>query len=426
MTFQSTNNLYGFPQSLSRVFPPPVISQRNPTTSDFKYPIGQTWVNETGENAYILVEVSGNSATWSLMASESGTIERITTGSGVVTPVADNVNLFGTANQLATSGSGPTVTFSIPSTFITPGTAEISSTLTVDGNTSLQALTQVGTLSLNATGGASSFIGSAAAGPIVITSSGTIGIGSSGENIILDTTTDGSSILMGTTNVIQTISLGTGAASKTINIGSVSDASSVNILSGSGNVNINTTGSGETILGSTSSGITSVLSGDNILISTPVTISIEASTVAISDDGTSATINVGTGAAFKVVSIGSTVGASSTAIQSGSGDVSIVGGNLALISAGKQLQVTGGASTDFIGTVTLTSGGASILNASITANDRVFLSRINPNTSTAIGSLIYTLIPGTGFDIFSVNPSSPGTDITADVSTVAYFIVRQI
>jgi hypothetical protein len=39
MSFQSTNNLYGFPQPLTRVFPAPIISQRTPTTADYKYPI---------------------------------------------------------------------------------------------------------------------------------------------------------------------------------------------------------------------------------------------------------------------------------------------------------------------------------------------------------------------------------------------------
>jgi len=332
MEFQSSNSLYGFPQALTRVFPAPVIAQRNPTTADFKYPTGQVWVNEDGENAYILVEVNGNSAVWSLMASVNGTIETLTTDSGVVTPLNDNVNLSGTTNQITVSGASDTVTYSLPNTVVVPGTLQVTS------GTTLAALTQVGTASINATGGASTFIGSENAGPIVINSAGNTALNSSGGNVLIDTT--GGSIIIGQTGITQTLSFGTGAGNKTVTIGTTNGTSTTNIRAGSGGVNVT--------------------------------------------------------------------------------------GNLSLTTSGNQLRVKGGAAADFIGTVTLTAGGASILNSAITANDRIFLQRINSNTSTATGDLIYTIIPSTGFDIFSVDPSSPGSDITADVSTIAYFIVRQI
>ena len=115
MTFQSTNNLYGFPQALTRVFPAPILSQRVPQTTDYKYPIGQIWVDELGENSYILVYVAANVATWNLMSSEPGTLDTLTGDSGgAISPSAGNINLLGTASEITTPGAGSTITFSIP------------------------------------------------------------------------------------------------------------------------------------------------------------------------------------------------------------------------------------------------------------------------------------------------------------------------
>ena len=121
MTYQSTNNLYGFPQALTRVFPAPIISQRVPTTADYKYQIGQQWIDELGQDAYILVNVSGNTATWNLSASEPGTLDTLTGDSGgAISPSAGNIDLLGTANQITTTGSCAQIAYSIPATFIAP------------------------------------------------------------------------------------------------------------------------------------------------------------------------------------------------------------------------------------------------------------------------------------------------------------------
>lgn len=68
MVASSKNNLYGFPQPLSRVFPAPIVAQRAPTTSDIAYPPGQVWDDQAGGNIYFLVEVVGGSAVWELAA----------------------------------------------------------------------------------------------------------------------------------------------------------------------------------------------------------------------------------------------------------------------------------------------------------------------------------------------------------------------
>lgn len=115
MEFQSTNNLYGFPQPLTRVFPAPVIAQRAPTTADYKYQIGQQWVDEVGDDAYILVDVTNNTATWNVTATTPGNVDTLTTDTGgAITPSAGNINVLGDATQgLTGSGAASTITFTI-------------------------------------------------------------------------------------------------------------------------------------------------------------------------------------------------------------------------------------------------------------------------------------------------------------------------
>lgn len=112
-------------------------------------------------------------------------------------------------------------------------------------------------------------------------------------------------------------------------------------------------------------------------------------------------------------------------IDGSSGDTSVTG-NLLLPTAATQLQVEGGAATDFIGTATLSSGTVTVANTNIAATDRIFIQRQDVNSSTAIGNLTYSISASTSFTITSVQDSSPGTTETNDVSIVMYFIVRQL
>lgn len=58
---------------------------------------------------------------------------------GALSPSAGNWNLLGTANQISTSGAGATLTFSVPSAFIGPGS--ITSTTTMTAGTGLTVTT---------------------------------------------------------------------------------------------------------------------------------------------------------------------------------------------------------------------------------------------------------------------------------------------
>lgn len=44
-----------------------IRAQRAPTTNDRKYTVGTIWVDKAGADAYILVGIAANSATWKVM-----------------------------------------------------------------------------------------------------------------------------------------------------------------------------------------------------------------------------------------------------------------------------------------------------------------------------------------------------------------------
>ena len=136
-----SNDLYGFPQPLSQVFPAPIIAQRAPISSDFKYPLGQESIDEVGQNAYILVNVASNSATWAEQGGVSGPVDSLTGDSGsAIMPNSGNINLLGTANQVTSSGSGSTITFSLIGPY-TPATFTSHGVLVGAGTSSIAALT---------------------------------------------------------------------------------------------------------------------------------------------------------------------------------------------------------------------------------------------------------------------------------------------
>ncbi|MFI0477773.1 MAG: hypothetical protein ACH349_01420 [Candidatus Rhabdochlamydia sp.] len=120
------------------ILPPDLqTATRAPTSSDTAYVKGTLWLDTSNATAYMWPG-SGN---WiSLGSGTTGAIVTLTGGSGgALSPTAGNMNMLGTANQITSTGSGSTITFSIPSTFIAPGT--IASTTTITSGTALVATT---------------------------------------------------------------------------------------------------------------------------------------------------------------------------------------------------------------------------------------------------------------------------------------------
>lgn len=125
-----SNNLYSFPQPLTQVFPPPVLAQRAPLSTDYLYPIGQEWIDESGKNAYFLVNVASNSATWA-EAFGVAAMDSLTGDSGVATAASGTVTVTGGTTGLTTSGSGATLT--LTGTLVVANGGTGAATLTAHG-----------------------------------------------------------------------------------------------------------------------------------------------------------------------------------------------------------------------------------------------------------------------------------------------------
>jgi len=129
-----------------------------------------------------------------------------------------------------------------------------------------------------------------------------------------------------------------------------------------------------------------------------------------------------------VVNMDGIIGATTPAAITGTtivGNTSLTsGGNVVMSAVATQLVMNGGAVTDFIGQSTLVAGTVTVLNTNIKSTDRVFVSRSDITTSTALGVFDVSITASTSFVIDSRNPVD-ATVQTADVSIVDWFIVSQ-
>jgi hypothetical protein len=128
------------------ILPPDLqTATRAPTSADKSYVKGTLWLNTANSTAYMWPG-SGN---WiSLGSGTTGAIVTLTGGSGgALSPTAGNMNLLGTANQITSTGSGSTITFSLPAAITAPGSLTTTTTLasgtTLTAGTSMSATTSI-------------------------------------------------------------------------------------------------------------------------------------------------------------------------------------------------------------------------------------------------------------------------------------------
>ena len=126
---------YGYPQPSQAIFPGPFITNRDPTAADGQkkgFPIGQNWINVSNNTVFVLTSDVAGTATWSISTAGSSNLDTLTGDSGgAITPSAGNISLLGTADEVTVTGTANTLTWSIPTTFIAPGSIEATTTLTV-------------------------------------------------------------------------------------------------------------------------------------------------------------------------------------------------------------------------------------------------------------------------------------------------------
>lgn len=126
---------------------------------------------------------------------------------------------------------------------------------------------------------------------------------------------------------------------------------------------------------------------------------------------------------------GSGTGQQTTTHLSG-GDVTFDNGNLTFATAGNKIKTTSigsglSAGANSFGTVTLSSGTATVMTSAMGASTQILMTRTNVAGSTSLGALyISTFTANTSFTITSAQLATPSSTQTGDNSTVFWMMIN--
>jgi len=470
---------YGLNNPLQDVFPQPIVSNRAPVASDKRAPIGQVWIDKTNDLAYVLTNISAGSAVWGIMSPGASDINTLTADSGgALTPTAGDMILAGGTN-ITTSGSGSTVTFdldanislvtSVSSPLYTTGAGVDLDMTVVSGQDMVVKLGDaVGANKVSWTDSADVEIASLDSdGTLtVVNMDGIIGATTAAAGTfttLIGTTIDGIvgsvtpaaatfTTAVASTSLSSPIWTSTGAMALNVPAGAFDLTVKMGDAAGAQKVSFVDSAAAE-VASLDSDGAFTLLAGDCIVTRSAASADVTAQVT--NSDNTAADSD-----AFVEVAVGGTSGGNAGIRFQISGgqnyamgidnadsdklvicadndlgtdvlmkmdettkDVEVAQGNLVIGAVAKQLQMNGGAVTDFIGQGTLVAGTLTIGNTNIAAGDRIFVTRSALNASPALGHLITTISAATSFTVASFDAS--GSAATTDVSSFDYFIVRQ-
>jgi hypothetical protein len=167
---------YGLSQSLINVFPFPIVSNRNPATSD-KSQLGTVWVNKSTNAFYILTSIVANSASWVSVGNGTGIYASLEATTGNITAdLGDIVATVGNVTAGAAISAGTTITAGTGLT-VTAGGAAITGTTNIN-----QAGAAATNISVTGTGAVSigNTTGALALKGVTVAITGTTGINQSG------------------------------------------------------------------------------------------------------------------------------------------------------------------------------------------------------------------------------------------------------
>jgi hypothetical protein len=227
-----------------------------------------------------------------------------TSGTGLMTfGDSDGINIVG----IATGEGQGTVNIATGTTAaktVNIATGAIDNVITlgnVTGTTSIALNSGTGGIALASTG----------AGDITLASADTVLIDGAG---VVEINSSAGVIGIGNDAVAQNINLGTGAAQRVLTLGNISDASQIVMNSGTGGIQLVSTGAGDI----------TVASSDTCLIDCAGVLELNSSAgvIGIGNDAVAQNINVGTGAAQRVLTLGNATDGSSVVVNVGTGPAS--------------------------------------------------------------------------------------------------------
>ena len=148
-----------------------------------------------------------------------------------------------------------------------------------------------------------------------------------------------------------TVSIGTGGAVKGVTLGSTNSTSATTVQSGSGALNVTATNGA-------------------------ITVNSGTGTIAVSSDATATTVNLGTGAGAKLVTVGSTNGASSLALKTGTADFTLASATGTIMSALDTGEITYPLQTAFLAVLGSADTSVTGNGATYTVGTNVALTKI--------------------------------------------------
>jgi collagen type VII alpha len=356
----------------------PHVDTRAPSSSDNNFPIGKRWVYQNVASYELIGITTSNgitTANWNLLASDSGPLDTLTGGSGgAISPSAGNITLAGTGSQIATAGSGSTITFSLVGPY-SPASYTAHGVLIGEGSSSVVATTP-GT-------------------------NGQLLIGSTGADPAFSTLTSTGGTLT-VTGGAHTLNIDL-AAPVTVPNGGTGATTLTGVLTGNG---------------------TSAVTG-NAVTQHGVIIGGASNAVGSTAVGATGTLLAGaTGADPSFTASPSVTGSltAGTTLTATLGNITATNGNLVLGTAGnKQVYTSVGTTTaagaNSAGTVALVGGTATVATTAVTASSLVRLTCQALGTVTAPSALACTTkTAGTSFVILASQAT--------DTSTIFWEIVN--
>lgn len=369
------NTVYGFPNPLDGIQQEPLIMDRAPTGFD-SAELGTIWVDTSANDFRILTQIGANGGNvWTGTTGGSTTLTSLTVDPGDIDVTAGNINV---AVGDLTLDAASTATLGI----LNAGNTTLSGTLDVIGNVTLGGdldvtgdVTITGDFDITDTASISITSTNDAAGAVTIATNG-----GTSESIVIQSqqgtgaaSVDISSVAGGVTltaglatadaiNVVATAGGVDVDAAGQINIRSTQNAAQAIVIdSTAGGIEIVAAGApGEDVSISSTAGSLNLSGGEAaanaILLQTGsvnggitvntgtagLTVTAVAGDIImnaglgdiyISDDATAAVIEIGTGAADKGVTIGSTNTTSSVVIQAGTGGINLSSAGIFTLNA---------------------------------------------------------------------------------------------
>ncbi len=342
--------------------PPLIKAQRAPTTNDI-YPIGTQWADES-VSPKVIYETVGNGV-WQVGNNAAAS----TTVAGIVRLATVAETLTGTSQTIATTPAGVAAVAIAGAPDATTASKGITRLATNAEAVAGSALTPLAVTPANlasvfaaapAIGGttpaAGAFTTLAASGLATLSGSATITTGATALNLASDASTGA-------------VNIGTGAGARAITIGNVTTTTGVTVNTGTGHFTVNTTSTGDIILNS----------ADTMLLDSVGVLELNSSAgiISIGNDAVAQNINVGTGAAARVITIGNSSGATQVVVDGGSAGVSVGANAVAqTVTIGNQT----GASA-----VTIDSGTGAI-NIGTAIAKTITIGNVTTSTAVAINS----------------------------------------